>query len=183
MESWKSTRVRFMRFSAVTLALALLVPGLALGQSRYGDENVTYGYAQVLRATPVYEMIRVRVPEQRCEGTSNRDDGTGGTVAGALVGGALGNQVGKGDGRKASTIAGAVLGGAIGRRIDRNNRVAGAGRCRMVEVERDERRLTGYDVEYQYKGETYMSRLAADPGIRLRIRIAVSPDDPSLRSR
>ena len=172
-----------MRFRAVTLALALLVPGLALGQSRYADENVTYGYAQVLRATPIYEMVRVRVPEQRCEGSSNRGDGTGGTVAGALVGGALGNQVGKGDGRKASTIAGAVLGGAIGRRIDRNNRVAGAGRCRMVEVERDERRLTGYDVEYQYKGETYMSRLAADPGIRLRIRIAVSPDDPSLRSR
>lgn len=122
-----------MSFRAFTLALALLVPGLALGQSRYADENVTYGYAQVLRATPVYEMVRVRVPEQRCEGTSNRE--------------------------------------------------YGAGRCRMVEVERDERRLTGYDVEYQYKGEKYMSRLAADPGIRLRIRIAVSPDDPSLRSR
>lgn len=172
-----------MRFRAVTLALALLVPGLALGQSRNADENVTYGYAQVLRATPVYEMVRVRVPEQRCPDSTGRDDGTGGTVAGALVGGALGNQVGKGDGRKASTIAGAVIGGAIGRRIDRNNSVAGAGRCRTVDVERDERRLTGYDVEYQYKGETYMSRLAADPGIRLRIRIAVSPDDPSLRSR
>lgn len=172
-----------MRFRAVTLALALLLPGFAQAQSRYADENVTYGYAQVLRATPIYEILRVRVPEQRCEGNSSRDDGTGGTVAGALVGGALGNQVGKGDGRKASTIAGAVIGGAIGRRIDRNNSVAGTGRCRMVEVERDERRLTGYDVEYQYKGEKYMSRLAADPGIRLRIRIAVSPDDPSLRSR
>jgi uncharacterized protein YcfJ len=172
-----------MRFRVVTLALALLGSGFAQGQSRYADENVTYGYAQVLRATPVYEMVRVRVPEQRCEGNSSRDDGTGGTVAGALVGGALGNQVGKGDGRKASTIAGAVIGGVIGRRIDRNNSVAGTGRCRMVEVERDERRITSYDVEYQYKGEKYMSRLDADPGIRLRIRIAVSPDDPSLRSR
>ena len=173
-----------MRFHAVTLALALLVPGFAQSQSRYAaDENVTYGYAQVLRATPLYETVRVRVSEQRCEGGSSRDDGTGGTVAGALVGGALGNQVGKGDGRKASTIAGAVIGGAIGRRIDRNNRVAGAGRCRMVDVDRDERRLTGYDVEYQYKGEKYMSRMDSDPGIRLRIRIAVSPDDPSLRNR
>ena len=164
-----------MRFRAVTLALALLVPGLALGQSRYADENVTYGYAQVLRATPIYEMVRVRVPEQRCEGSSNRGDGTGGTVAGALVGGALGNQVGKGDGRKASTIAGAVLGGAIGRRIDRDNSVAGAGRCRMVDVDRDERRLAGYDVEYQYKGEKYMSHLDADPGNRLRVRISLVP--------
>lgn len=173
-----------MRFHAVALALALLVPGFAKGQSRYAaDDNVTYGYAQVLRATPIYKMLRVRVPEQRCADNSGRDDGAGGTVAGALVGGALGNQVGKGNGRKASTLAGAVIGGAIGRRIDRNNSEARTGRCRMVDVERDERRLTGYDVEYQYKGEKYMSRMASDPGIRLRIRIAVSPDDPSLRSR
>ena len=172
-----------MRFRAVTLALVLLVPGFVQGQARNVDANVTYGYAQVLRASPVYELVRVRVPEQRCEGTPGRSDGTAGTVAGALVGGALANQVGKGDGRKASTIAGAVIGGAIGRRIDSNNSIAGTGRCRMLEVEREERRLAGYDVEYQYKGETYMSRLAADPGIRLRIRIAVSPDDPSLRSR
>ncbi len=173
-----------MRFRAVTLALALLVPGFAQGQSRYkADENVTYGYAQVLRATPIYELVRVRSTEQRCGVSSSRDDSTGGTVAGALVGGALGNQVGKGDGRKASTLAGAVIGGAIGRGIDRNNSVAGTGNCRMVNVQRDERQLTGYDVEYQYKGEKYMSRMAADPGIRLRIRIAVSPDEPSLRSR
>ena len=172
-----------MRFRVVTLAIALLVPGFVQGQSRVSDENVTYGFAQVLRATPVYEMVRVRMPEQRCETSSSRDDGAGGTVAGALVGGALGNQVGKGKGRKAATIAGASIGGAIGRRIDSSNSVAGTGRCRTVDVDRDERRLAGYDVEYRYKGETYMSRMAADPGIRLRIRIAVSPDDPSLRNR
>lgn len=174
-----------MKFCATTLALALLVPGLALGQDRPVDENVTYGYAQVLSASPVYTLVRIRVPEQRCEGGSSREggDGTAGTVTGAVVGGALGNQVGKGDGRKASTIVGAVLGGAIGRRIDRGNGIAGPGRCRTVEVERDERRIAGYDVEYQYKGEKYMSRLSADPGNRLRIRIAITPDEPSLDNR
>ena len=172
-----------MRFRAITLALALLASSVAIGQGRPVDENVTYGYAQVLRATPVYSTVRVRLPEQRCEGSTSRDDGVGGTVAGALVGGVLGNQVGKGEGRKASTIAGAVLGGAIGRRVDRNNSVAGSGRCRRVEADRDERRVTGYDVEYQYKGEKYMSRLAVDPGNRLRIRIAITPDEPSLGYR
>ena len=34
-------------------------------------------------------------------------------MIGALIGGALGNQVGKGDGRKAATIAGLVAGAAI----------------------------------------------------------------------
>jgi uncharacterized protein YcfJ len=55
--------------------------------------------------------------------------------------------------------------------------------CRTVPVVYQERRLVGYDVEYAYKGEKYMSRLAADPGSRLRIRIAVLPDDPAVDHR
>jgi uncharacterized protein YcfJ len=164
---------------ALILAGLLLLPGVGLAQNRPIGENVTYGYAQVLRASAVYQTVRVRVPEQRCEGQS-RDGGdpTGGTVAGAVVGGAIGHQVGKGDGRRASTVAGAVIGGTIGRRIDKNN-----GRCRTVEVTQEERRLIGYDVEYQYKGEKYMSRLQQDPGNRLRIRIAVTPDELALGDR
>lgn len=46
----------------------------------------------------------------------------GGTVLGAIVGGALGNQVGKGDGRKAATIVGALAGGAVGHDIEKDNR-------------------------------------------------------------
>jgi uncharacterized protein YcfJ len=166
--------------------LFLVLPGIVLAQSHPG-ENVTYGYAQVLRATPVYQTVRVRVPETRCEGAGHvdgRDSAAGGTLVGAVLGGALGNQVGKGDGRKASTLAGAVVGGAVGRRVAVNDSsLAGPGRCRTVEVERNERRLAGYDVEYQYKGETYMSRLAGDPGNRLRIRVSVTPDEPTLGSR
>lgn len=162
------------------LFLVLVLPGTVLAQGRPG-ENVTYGYAQVLRATPVYQNVRVRVPETRCDGVDQAGDGNGGTLVGAVLGGALGNQVGKGDGRKASTIAGAVVGGAVGRQVSRNT--GPAGRCRTVEVERTERRLAGYDVEYQYKGDTYMSRLAGDPGNRLRIRVSITPDEPSLGYR
>ena len=46
----------------------LLLPGPGLAQPRQTDENVTYGYAQVLRASPVYETTRSKVPEQRCDG-------------------------------------------------------------------------------------------------------------------
>lgn len=55
--------------------------------------------------------------------------------------------------------------------------------CRTVPVVYQERRLVGYDVEYLYKGEKYMSRLAADPGARVRIRISVVPDDPAMERR
>ncbi|MEO7251426.1 MAG: glycine zipper 2TM domain-containing protein [Arenimonas sp.] len=156
--------------------LLLLIPGLAFAQRQPG-ENVTYGYAQVLHATPAYEMVRARVPEQRCDGAPVDGSRIGaGAVVGAVIGGSLGNQAGKGNGRKGATLAGAVLGGAIGQRIDRNN-AANSGRCRTVTVDRDERRLLGYDVEYQYKGEKYMSRLDADPGNRVRIRVSVTPDE------
>ncbi len=46
---------------------------------------------------------------------------TGGTIAGAVVGGLLGNQIGGGNGKKLATVAGAVGGGYAGRRIAENS--------------------------------------------------------------
>jgi len=59
-----------------------------------------------------------------------------GTVIGAIAGAALGNQVGKGDGRKAATVAGAVAGGAIGHNVEKRNR--GSRDVWRVEVEMDD---------------------------------------------
>jgi len=148
-------------------------------------ENVSYGYAQVLRADEVVETVRTRTPEERCDGVEYRDSSrnTNATVIGAIVGAALGNQVGKGDGRKAATVAGAVAGGAIGNNMARARADAESRGCRIVEVEREERRVVGYDVEYMYKGEKYMSRLPYDPGNRLRVRVSVTPDEPSAPAR
>jgi hypothetical protein len=39
------------------------------------------------------------------------------------------------------------------------------------------RKVVAFDVEYNYKGETYMSRLDFDPGNKLRVRVSVTPDD------
>ena len=43
------------------------------------------------------------------------------TAVGAIVGGALGNQVGKGDGRKAATVVGVVGGAVVGNEIEKNS--------------------------------------------------------------
>jgi outer membrane lipoprotein SlyB len=45
-----------------------------------------------------------------------------GTAIGAIAGGVLGNQIGKGDGKTAATVGGAVAGGAIGHQVEKNNR-------------------------------------------------------------
>jgi uncharacterized protein YcfJ len=48
-------------------------------------------------------------------------------------------------------------------------------KCKPVTVEREYRRPIAYDVDYTYKGAKFRSRLAEDPGNRLRIRVSVTP--------
>ncbi|MCK7595391.1 glycine zipper 2TM domain-containing protein [Pseudomarimonas salicorniae] len=181
------------------LTLGLLVAAApAMGQSGYrdggfppqaGPESVKYAYADVLRVDPIYETVRYREPREECRDQQververTGGDGTGGTIVGAIIGGVIGSNVGSGNGRRAATAAGAVIGGAVGRDIDKNRGgperryVSTEQRCQVVDVEREERRIAGYDVEYQFKGDVYMSRLAYDPGNKLRVRVAVSPAD------
>jgi hypothetical protein len=114
------------------LLLVLLIALMPVPAARAFDaeENVTWAWAQVLRASPVYRMVQVPTTEQRCDPPS-------------------------------PTAAA--------------NGPAGGAHCRTVP--------TVYSERHVYKGEKYMSRLAADPGARLRIRIAVVPDDPAMEQR
>lgn len=63
----------------------------------------------------------------------------GGTVLGAIVGGALGNQVGKGDGRKAATIVGALAGGAVGHDVEKDRRRSRTYYRIVVRMDRNDR--------------------------------------------
>lgn len=147
---------------------------------QYAPERppVTFGYANVLRVTPVYDNYTTM--EQQCDGPPQPapKDTTGGTVLGAIIGGAIGSTVGKGDGRRAATIGGAVVGGAIGHNVAKNsdpNYVPSG--CRMVPVGNGDGPPVGFDVEYDYKGDVYVARMPYDPGNRIRVRVSVVPAD------
>ena len=160
------------------LVLAMAMTASAQPYDGPRNEGVSYGYASVLRVTPVYDDYGT-IDQQPCDDGSyqpRHKDTTGGTVLGAIVGGALGNQVGKGDGRKAATVAGAVAGGAIGHNIAKNSNDGyyESGPCG---VEHTDHRLAGYDVEYNYKGDVYVARMPYDPGNRIRVRVTVVPAD------
>ncbi|MBX3724589.1 MAG: glycine zipper 2TM domain-containing protein [Xanthomonadales bacterium] len=159
------------------LAPALGQPGGALEIP--GAEHVNFAYAQVLRVQAVYAEVEVPRAVEYCENYDrverNGPRSAGGTVLGALIGGAIGNQIGSGSGRRAATVAGAVAGGAIGHAAGSETRISNEQRCHLVEEYVVETQVTGYDVEYRYRGEVYMSRLDFDPGDRLRIRVSVSP--------
>lgn len=183
----------------VPAACLLLAAAPVVAQPGYRDggdfagpgagESVKFAYADVLRVDPVYETVRYREPREECRDQQvervqrGGGDPTGGTIVGAIIGGVIGSNIGSGNGRRAATAAGAVIGGAIGRDVDKNNGgpdrryVTTEQHCQVVDVEREERRIAGYDVEYQLKGEVFVSRLAYDPGNKLRVRVAVSPAD------
>jgi len=117
------------------------------------------------------------------------DSTANGTLLGALIGGAVGNQVGKGDGRTAATVAGAVIGGAIGNNVDRNHD-SGAyeyrdnsgvvRRCRTVS---DGGRFGGYDVTYRYAGQTYHALMNYRPSRTMRVMVQVRPQFERVATR
>lgn len=161
----------------------LLASGVCMAQSAE-SEAVHYAWANVTRVNPIYHDVRVADTAQRCydqpvvrrEGGSN----TAGTLLGAVIGGVLGNTVGKGDGRRAATVVGAVAGGAAGNRVSsRGGRVVhdSVTHCEPVRNVGMERRIVGYSVEYRYRGQSYMSHMDYDPGERLRVRVSVEPAD------
>ena len=75
---------------------------------------------------------------------------------------------------KLGRVVGAVK-DALGRKAEED--------CRNVPVEREFHRPIAYDVDYVYKGARYRSRLAEDPGNRLKIRIGVTPAVAGARTR
>jgi uncharacterized protein YcfJ len=50
-----------------------------------------------------------------------RQPSGGGTLVGAVIGGVIGHQLGKGNGRELATVGGAIVGGAIGNDMERSS--------------------------------------------------------------
>ena len=198
--------------SAIALAISAAAAGAAVAgyqdygrasDSRYSDNSSRTDYAQVVRVEPAYDRYSTGGYErQECwnEQTNaydngyyrdsngrlyqnGRDSNANGTIIGALIGGALGNQVGKGDGRTAATVAGAVIGGAIGNNVDRNHTAGYADeyrdqsgvvrKCRQVSDNGG--RFGGYDVTYRYAGQTYHALMNYRPSRTMRVMVQVRP--------
>lgn len=183
---------------------------------RYAPSAPRSDVAQVVRVDPIYDNY-ASSQRQECwnEQSSRYEDGyyrdssgrlyrggtdsnANGTLLGALIGGALGNQVGKGDGRKAATVGGAVIGGLVGNNIDRNNDGGYSNdrgydqyrdnsgivrRCRTVSDYGGNQRTYGYNVTYRYAGHTYHATTTRHPGRTMRVVVDVRPQDQGIAYR
>ena len=152
-----------------TLSLLAIAAGPATAQTSdlrnrvVAVENVRYDYAQVLNVEPVFQTLRATRTEQRCDEVPVpkperpvHEESRWNKVVSSVRG-----WFGGEDEADAPPVAPPTSTVKVN--------------CRVVPVEREFQRPIAYDVDYIYKGVKYRSRLAEDPGNRLRIRISVVP--------
>ena len=108
-------------------------------------------------------------PEQRCwverqQVVERSDANVPGAIAGAVIGGLLGHQVGGGRGRDVATVGGVVAGAAIGANVGRGSDqvvTRDVQRCRTVQ--RDPHPAY-WDVTYRFRGQVHRAQFSAPPG-------------------
>jgi uncharacterized protein YcfJ len=167
-----------MNVTTKLLISALGVCALPLAQAADFED-----FGKVVRVQPRVEQVRV--PRQECrtdyvQQPVQRSGGGGGAVIGGLVGGLLGNQVGSGNGRSVATAAGAIAGAVVGNNAEASNQPQGVQeqavqRCRNVDAY--EERTNGYNVTYEYRGQSYDTVMRRDPGQRIRLHVSATPVD------
>lgn len=118
---------------------------------------------QVVQAQPICEVCG-KVEGVRTIETAAKPSGVG-VVAGAVVGGLLGNQVGGGTGKTLATVAGAVGGGYAGNEIEKRTRKGTAWEV-DVRMENGEKRSFKYETQPSWRAgdrvKVVNNSLAAD---------------------
>jgi uncharacterized protein YcfJ len=172
--------------AVITLVLSQAVmadPGHGRGRGERGwDSDRGDAYARVVDVQPMYEQVRYSVPVENCW-VEGRERGYSDRTSAALVGGAvgalIGNNIGRGEGRRAATVGGAFVGAVLGseaaRRDARGPRYEEVQRCQTRYEERFDERVAGYRVTYVYDGRRGVTRLPYEPGRYIRVAVDVHP--------
>lgn len=165
-----------------------MLSGIAIGVVIASAGGAIAGYNVIANKTPEYAEVlnvaeatqTVQVPREVCEDIPvtrqkpvKDEHRIVGTVAGALLGGVLGNQVGGGDGKKLATVAGAAAGGYAGNKVQQNMQAKDTyttyeQRCHTVNESKS--KLIGYDVTYRLGDETGTVRMDRRPGERIPVQ-------------
>ena len=112
-------------------------------------------------------------------------DGDGiseGEIIGGVAGGVIGNQVGGGSGKSVATGAGVLVGSIVGDFLQNGQQqTEGRQRTKVEEVceqkERQKRIVTGYNVEYQYRGKVNHVLMSYDPDGYVDLEVNVNVID------
>jgi uncharacterized protein YcfJ len=139
--------------------------------------------ATVTSVEKVYEQYRVDEPYQDCyikETLQQNGDGSAtNEIMGAILGGAIGNQFGEGDGNDAMTLAGIFLGASIANDAEKANStgqvVVRQEVCENKVRQKIKKRLSHYNVNVEYNGHnvSYTSnRRPYDDVVKVEVTIS-----------
>jgi len=93
-----------------------------------------------------------------------------GAIAGAVIGGILGHQVGSGRGNDAATVGGALIGGLAGSQYGNTYTSRDVQRCRDAHGP-----VQYYDVTYDFRGQQRYAQVTAPPGSTILVNEAGEP--------
>jgi len=139
--------------------------------------------ATVTSVEKVYEQYKVEEPYQDCyiqETLQQSGDGSAtNEIMGAILGGAIGNQFGEGDGNDAMTLAGIFLGASIANDAEKANStgqvVVRQEVCENKVRQKIKRRLSHYKINVDYNGHnvSYTSnRRPYDDVVKVEVTIS-----------
>lgn len=123
----------------------------------------------------------VGTPEQRCwvekEQIAQNNANVPAAIAGALIGGILGHQVGGGTGKDLATVGGAIAGAAVGNSVGRNGNSDQAAtrdvqRCENVS---GQVRPQYWDVTYNFRGVDHRVQMTNAPGATVTVNAQGEP--------
>jgi len=174
-------------FVATIAGVLISATAAAHGSRGHGGRDVVY--ARVVSARPIVRHVTVERPRRECwqdvEYRSDRALRVGGpTLAGGIIGAAIGRQFGGGSGRDALTLLGGIAGSAVAHeRAQRRLAESGGSatyavpveRCSVVNERFTEEIVDGYDVVYQYQGRRYSMYTAEHPGDRVALQVNFRP--------
>ncbi len=142
----------------------IIIKSLVLTSLFLGTQLVMAGsftdYATVTSVEKVYKQYMTEEPYQECyikETLQNTGDGSAtNEIMGAILGGAIGNQFGEGEGKEVMTLAGIVLGASMANDAERANStgqvVVSQEVCETKVRKSIEKRLSHYLVHIDYEG-------------------------------
>ena len=158
------------------IAIALIIaPSLAYA----GGPN---NYAVITAVHPIYENRYVTQYETQCYNVEvpvygqTRSGSSGDVLAGAIIGGAIGNQFGNGSGKDAMTALGIILGASEGSNSTREV-VTGyrlERQCDKVSRQVNEPVLSYYKIRYEYNGVEYHEETTQQYTLGQRVRVSTS---------
>ena len=176
------------KLALAMISTCLILAAMTVSAGSYSNRSHK-DYATVLHVEPIYETVAYRKPRRECyledhvvRGYQPKKSATTPKVLGALIGGAIGNELGHNKSNKrVGAVAGAILGGSIASDLQRSGRhhhhsyVTTERVCHTQHTTRHRREITGYHVDYEYRGRRYSTVMDQHPGSEIRVAVDVTP--------